>query len=515
MYIYMWSFFIFAFVGWVSEVAFAAIRQKQFVNRGFLNGPLCPIYGFGVVLMDFCLEPISKNIALLLIGAMILGSALEWFAGFLLEKFFHQKWWDYSDKPHNLNGYVCLKFSVVWGFAGALIVKGIMPVTKGFIDAIPHIVGWILLAILLAVVIADFAVTVISITGLNRKLSKLQIVSDKIKEGSNALGEKVSKGAIEAKEKYEVVDKKIQKESVELKEKYELAIKNNKAHSRLLKAFPDLKSLKYNEQLDSIRDNFKTFKKKSSEVVKKHNTYAVAAYETKIPKGKEAPFANGLCFSKLFWIFMIGNVVGFLLETSWCLITPPHKFELRVSLVFGPFILVYGLGAVLLTLCLYKLYKQKEILIFIASMVIGGAFEYVCSFVQQAAFGTVSWEYSASPLNIGGRTNLMYSVFWGILGVVWLKDLYPALSRLIEKIPKKLGKNLTIIVFVFILLDSLLSIGAVARQSQRVDNIPATDGVARFFDKYFDDDFLKIIYPNMRYVGRPDIPKTINEEAQR
>ena len=129
LYTYLWTFFLFAFLGWCSEVVFAAIRQRRFVNRGFLNGPLCPIYGIGVVAIDFLLRPFQGNLPVLLVGGMLLGSALEYLAGFFLEKLFHQKWWDYSDQPHNLHGYICLKFSILWGVAGALIIRYITPFT--------------------------------------------------------------------------------------------------------------------------------------------------------------------------------------------------------------------------------------------------------------------------------------------------------------------------------------------------------------------------------------------------
>lgn len=507
MYTYLWCFFIFAFLGWCSEVAFAAVRERKFVNRGFLNGPLCPIYGFGVVLMDFLLRPFGGNIAVLIVGSMILGSALEWAAGFALEKVFHQKWWDYSDQPHNLNGYICLKFSILWGLAGAAVVRGVMPLTKFLVSLMPRTLGWILLFVLLGLALFDLVVTVIAIAGLNRKLRNLEYVSSKIKAGSDLLGREITEGAISLEEKREELDKEWQREAARLKEKYEQNLRANKLHKRLLKAFPDLKSLKHNEQLEELRQNIDTFRRKSSQAIKKHNEAAIAAYEIKVPKGQEKPFACGLCFSKLFWIFMVGNVVGFLLETVWTIVVPPHQLELRVSVVFGPFILVYGFGAVAITLCLYKLYNQKDILIFLASMFIGGAFEYLCSFLQQAMFGTVSWEYSDSMLNIGGRTNLMYSFFWGILGLIWVKDLYPILSRAIEKIPKKAGKICTIAVSIFMVIDMALSAAAVYRQSERVNNVPATNAVQQFLDTYFDDEFLELIYPHMQYVGKPDIIK--------
>jgi len=505
MYTYLWCFFIFAFLGWCGEVVFAAFVEKRFVNRGFLNGPLCPIYGFGVVLIDFCLRPVGRSIPALLIGSMVLGSALEWVAGFLLEKVFHQKWWDYSDEPHNLNGYICLKFSLLWAFAGTAVVGVVMPFSRYLVSLIPRAAGWTLLGIFLALALADFTVTVVAIVGLNKKLKNLEYVSSKLKAGSDKLGEGLYAGTVAMEEKRQILEKDWQREAARLKAKYEENLTANRLHRRLLKAFPDLQSLKHNEQLEALRQNVNVFRRKSSEALRRRNEAAVAAYEEKLPEGAEAPFAFGLCYSKLFWIFMIGNVTGFVLETLYALIVPPHVLELRVSVVFGPFILVYGFGAVAITLVLYKMYNQKDFLIFIASMVIGGAFEYLCSFLQQALFGTVSWEYSDSALNIGGRTNLMYSFFWGILGLIWVKDLYPVLSRTVQKIPKKAGRPLTIAVSLFMAVDMALSAGAVYRQSERVNDIPATNAAQVFFDTYFPDEFLEIVYPHMEYVGKPEI----------
>ncbi len=509
MYTYLWCFFLFAFLGWCSEVVFAAIRQKRFVNRGFLNGPLCPIYGIGVVAMDFLLRPFGKSLAVLLVGSMLLGSALEWLAGFLLEKLFHQKWWDYSDNPHNLNGYICLKFSVLWGIAGALIVRYIMPAAHDLFSLIPQTLGWILLIILGSVLVLDFLVTAIGLIGLNRKLRNLEYVTRKLRQGSDRLGQDLSRSAIALHEKRleekQVLEKDWQREAARLKEKYEKNLQNNRLRRRLLKAFPDLQLLKYNEQLEELRQNMNELRRRSWEAMRKRNEDARAAYELRLAPGEERPFAFGLCYSKLFWIFMTGNVVGFVLETLYALVTTSH-FEVRVGLVFGPFIPVYGMGAVVITLILSRLYKQKDSMIFLASMFIGGAFEYLCSFLQQAVFGTVSWEYSDSALNIGGRTNLMYSFFWGILGLVWVKDLYPMMSREIQKIPKKAGRIATVVVSVLMAVDILLSIGAVYRRSERHNDIPATNQIQVFFDTYFPDSYLDWIFPGMEYVGKPELP---------
>ena len=119
----LFSFFIYGFLGWCSEVAFAAFKQHSFVNRGFLNGPICPIYGIGVTVVVASLQPYVGNLILLYITSTILVTFLEWLTGFLLEKMFHHRWWDYSEMPLNIGGYVCPLFSAIWGIACVLIVK--------------------------------------------------------------------------------------------------------------------------------------------------------------------------------------------------------------------------------------------------------------------------------------------------------------------------------------------------------------------------------------------------------
>ena len=110
----VWIFIIYAFIGWCTEVSYAALDRGIFVNRGFLNGPYCPIYGCGVVIVVAALTPLKDNLLILFAGSFLLTSILEYITGFILEKVFHNKWWDYSNKPFNLHGYICLKFSIYW-----------------------------------------------------------------------------------------------------------------------------------------------------------------------------------------------------------------------------------------------------------------------------------------------------------------------------------------------------------------------------------------------------------------
>lgn len=201
MYQFLWIFLIYAFLGWCTEVSFAALMTGRFVNRGFLNGPLCPIYGFGVVIVLAALDPLKDNLPLLFLGSVALTSALEWMTGFVLEKLFHQRWWDYSEEPFNLNGYICLRFSIAWGLACLFVVKLIHPTVLLFIRLIPHTLGWVLLAVLAVLTTVDLAATVRTIAKINRRLGEIDELAVKIRGASNEFGETLADKVLEAAEK--------------------------------------------------------------------------------------------------------------------------------------------------------------------------------------------------------------------------------------------------------------------------------------------------------------------------
>ena len=172
LYYLFQCFFIYAFLGWCTEVAFAAFKERRFVNRGFLNGPICPVYGFGVVAVIHFLTPLRSNLLLLYLGSAILVTAIEWLTGFILEKVFHNKWWDYSNMPLNLNGYVCLLFSLIWGVFCVFIVDVFHPLIDTLLSHIPFLVGIILVCILVIAGLADLYVTASGILKLNKRLEK-------------------------------------------------------------------------------------------------------------------------------------------------------------------------------------------------------------------------------------------------------------------------------------------------------------------------------------------------------
>ena len=201
LYRLLWIFFIYAFLGWCTEVSYAALVTGTFVNRGFLNGPVCPIYGFGVVIVLTCLTPLAGSLPLLFLGSVVLTSALEWLTGFALEKLFHQRWWDYSDEPFNLSGYICLRFSIAWGLACMFVVKLLHPTVLLFIRIIPQVLGIVLLAVMGAVMAVDLAATVSTIIKLNRRLAQIDELAAKIKEASNEFGENLADRVLDAAER--------------------------------------------------------------------------------------------------------------------------------------------------------------------------------------------------------------------------------------------------------------------------------------------------------------------------
>lgn len=189
-------FFTYAFLGWCSEVAFATLKTGGFVNRGFLNGPVCPIYGFGMVIVVACLTPLTGSWPALFFGSMVLTTALEFFTGWVLEKLFHTKWWDYSERKFNVHGYICLEFSILWGLACVLIMRVLHPEIMRFLRWIPHKFGLAALGVCIVLGIVDLAATLSAIRGLQKRLRGITAVASNMHEFSDSLGENIS-GAVQ------------------------------------------------------------------------------------------------------------------------------------------------------------------------------------------------------------------------------------------------------------------------------------------------------------------------------
>lgn len=248
MYQLLWLFFIYAFLGWCTEVSYAAIKTGRFVNRGFLNGPVCPVYGFGAVIVLWVLEPLKENFLLLFLGSVVLTSLLEWLTGFVLERMFHQRWWDYSQEPFNLSGYICLRFSIAWGIACLFAVRLLHPSVLWCVRSVPYPVGVGLLVLFSATMAVDLAATVRTIAWMNRQLSQLDELAAGIKEMSNELGANLADRVLDAVEIGDGLRADLQEELDDLREV--LAVRRAELQDGLEEVRDSLAQRRFQLQMD-------------------------------------------------------------------------------------------------------------------------------------------------------------------------------------------------------------------------------------------------------------------------
>lgn len=209
-------------------------------------------------------------------------------------------------------------------------------------------------------------------------------------------------------------------------------------------------------------------------------------------------FARGINIYKLLLLLAVGSFAGVIVEMLWCYLTRGY-LESRRGLVYGPLNLLYGAGAVLLTLTLYRFRNRGYFWSFIGGFTVGSALEYLCSLFQELLLGSRSWDYSEMPFNINGRICLAYSIFWGVLGVLWIKDIYPRAAKLILRIPNKWGRIITVSIAVFLAFDAAVTAVALARWSMRIKGDPASNALAEFVDERFPDERMERIFANMEF----------------
>jgi uncharacterized membrane protein len=358
--------------------------------------------------------------------------------------------------------YVSAWEPFLYGLTGVLAVKLAFAPIAALAAALPVWAAVVIPAVASALIIADTVITCVTIVRLRRHLREMENISKLLEAEGDAVSDEALRREYERK-----------------------MIENPRFRLRLIRAFPDMESFDYQKQLANLREYHNMVRKRNSEV-----------YEKTIEEKADRPFAYGLSFSKLFWLFVIGSFFGTVLETFWALFAEGH-FEMRVGWVFGPLIPVYGGGAVAITLCLYKLHSKSDVIVYLASAAIGATFEYLCSYFQEKFLGTIRWDYSDTPFNLDGRTNLMFALIWGLLGLFWLRYIYPGFSRLVEKIPKKPGTIITIVMVVFMVVNSAVSCLAVYRHSARHNGEKANNVVMEWVDNTFNDDYMNFIYPHM------------------
>ena len=261
-----WLFVIYSFLGWCVEVIYHAVTWGEVTNRGFLNGPVCPVYGFGVVSVFALInliqpEGTQMSDLLVYVFGVILATLIELVAGWLLDICFHARWWD-SKQPFNFRGYICLEFSLIWGFAILFVVR----IFQKYIDKLitghdSSVLGWTILVILYVVYFVDFVVTVAVIRGFNKKLGQLDKLSGDLRIVSDKVSEKLGETTIETAQNIGEGRVQAALAKAELRDRVD-SLKDNLSTSEMKEKVGSLKdslsTSEMKEKVGSLKDSLST-----------------------------------------------------------------------------------------------------------------------------------------------------------------------------------------------------------------------------------------------------------------
>ena len=202
-------FYIYAFLGWGVEIAYHALTTGHLVHRGMLAGPVCPIYGAGMLAMIGLTEPLQQSWFLTFLGAMVICSILELVVGLVLRALFHTQWWDYSKEPFNIAGLVCLRFSIFWGLGGAFLIKVVHPPIRDAVVLVPPVLLAVIVAALSVVMLCDLVITVRGIRHLQSQSALLFDIEAQMRETSAAIGSAITERTLDAQERFEPLQERL------------------------------------------------------------------------------------------------------------------------------------------------------------------------------------------------------------------------------------------------------------------------------------------------------------------
>ena len=271
MYDFLWYFMIYSIIGWMIEVSYHAVTTGRVVNRGFLNGPLCPVYGSGVLMVLMVLNLCGKffgfetdlskaSTVMLFITGIIFATLIELIAGFLLDRFFHARWWDYRDRRFNLNGYICLEFSIYWGLGIAFVLRVIQPFFEKTVHKVPLRIGIIILSACYLIFLIDLIITVLTVLKLNKQLSKMRDMELAIQRLSDGMSEFIGTNTIKTVEKINDSHEKVEQTKAELKERMD------KTKADLEDSYKHLKILIRYQRIFGMGRVIKSLSKKGSKM---------------------------------------------------------------------------------------------------------------------------------------------------------------------------------------------------------------------------------------------------------
>jgi uncharacterized membrane protein len=253
-------FFIYSIIGWLWETVYCSLKAKKFVYRGFLIGPYCPIYGFGITMVLYFIEPFHNNLVLLYLFSTILVTLLEFFTSYCLEKIFHTTWWDYHNVPFNIQGRIALPVSAFWGAGCVFIVRVVHPFVNKVVEFLYNSFGMTLPVIIVCLLTADTVLSVLNMLSLQKTVknfhSKLENQAQNLKLSFETRAQHFNNFIESEISKRKGFKEKINERKLNLKENMELKLNTRKLkfnEKRLLNAFPNIKFKKLSE-LKNPRD---------------------------------------------------------------------------------------------------------------------------------------------------------------------------------------------------------------------------------------------------------------------
>ena len=234
--IYIIYFFVYAIIGWILEVAYNGINADEYINCGVLNGPWCPIYGFAAISILILLRKVDTNSKIyLFVASMIITSLIELITGFILEKLFNKKWWDYSDKKFNIGGYICAEYSLLWGALCFILYETIHPMIAILVRSVPRKILIIVNIVIAIIFILDAISTINTILDINKKFKEIEESKEKLGEITTGIGERIANRGIDTAGKTVNKRKEFDQRSIEFKQNFQ-----KQGEKRILKAFPNL-----------------------------------------------------------------------------------------------------------------------------------------------------------------------------------------------------------------------------------------------------------------------------------
>lgn len=457
-------FFVYSLLGWLVSTAYASLKAKHGYNVGFLRGPWMPSYGMGALLGLLLAQWLSLQAPwrIPILFALLCAVYTLFDRGF--QQIMSAMLPSSRKQPHPFK--TSLLHGLLFSAAALFMLYVLQPLLQHSLSFLPaqavRYLSWLAQLIL----IVDFILSIGAIQRLQQKRKNLQSEKD-----SGLPVDLV--GWLSTFSGYE---------------------------RRIFVLFPLSREYKLIAMLPEAKKRRKQKRRASfwQHIAHFSQWLLETPSEDHIAKeGKPVSFAHGLNFYKIFGVFFICSIIGFVLETIFCVITRGH-LESRQGLLYGPFSQIYGFGALLMLIPTYPMRKKNNLFIFVVSALVGGLFEALASLIQEYVFGSVSWTYDALSIPLlGGRTSLLFMLMWGALGIFLIRTVYPKLSRWIERIPNAQGIVLSWILFLLLLIDAALSGLAVSRWNQRLNHTARSSAVGRFLDQTYPDEYMTEIYPNM------------------